>query len=153
PLMHDMPRPRPPHLHREITRHGQPVWYVRVGGGRRIRLRAQFGTDDFNIEYQAAVSGQLKPKNGASSTSTLALLIDRYRETAAWASLSTVTRRQRENIFKQIVASAGDKSYARITDSEITAGRDRRSSTPAQARHFLDTIRGLFRWAYKAKLV
>ena len=33
------------------------------------------------------------------------------------------------------------------------AGRDRRAkTTPAQARKFLDTMRGLFRWAVKAKL-
>ena len=28
--METMPRPRPPYLHREVTRHGKPVWYVRV---------------------------------------------------------------------------------------------------------------------------
>jgi hypothetical protein len=33
------------------------------------------------------------------------------------------------------------------------AGRDRRANTPAQARNFLDAMRGLFRWAAKAKLV
>src|SRR5262245_30881878 len=33
------------------------------------------------------------------------------------------------------------------------AGRDRRASTPDQARHFLDAMRGLFRWAVKAKIV
>ena len=33
------------------------------------------------------------------------------------------------------------------------AGRDRRANTPAQARNFLDAMRGLFRWAARAKLV
>jgi integrase len=34
------------------------------------------------------------------------------------------------------------------------AGRDRRAKeTPFQARHFLDTMRGLFRWAVEAGLV
>ena len=33
-----MPRPRPPHLQREITRHGKAVWYVRVGHGPRVRI-------------------------------------------------------------------------------------------------------------------
>jgi hypothetical protein len=37
-----MPRPRPPHLQREITRHGKPVWYVRVDRGARIRIKAEF---------------------------------------------------------------------------------------------------------------
>jgi hypothetical protein len=32
-------------------------------------------------------------------------------------------------------------------------GRDRRANTPAQARNFLDAMRGLFRWAVKARLV
>ncbi|MGB8235052.1 MAG: hypothetical protein WCF35_04255 [Pseudolabrys sp.] len=31
--------------------------------------------------------------------------------------------------------------------------RDRRAATPVQARHFLDAMRGLFRWAAKAKMV
>ena len=34
-----MPRPRPPHLHREITRHGKAVWYVRIGKGRRVAAK------------------------------------------------------------------------------------------------------------------
>ena len=28
-MMLDMPPPRPPHLHREVTRHGKVVWYAR----------------------------------------------------------------------------------------------------------------------------
>ena len=80
-------------------------------------------------------------------------VITRYRETSAWTAFSLATRRQRENIFKQVLASAGDKPIARITTDTIAAGRDRRIKTPFQARHFLDTMRGLFRWAAKAKLV
>ncbi|HEY2535314.1 MAG TPA: tyrosine-type recombinase/integrase [Xanthobacteraceae bacterium] len=37
--------------------------------------------------------------------------------------------------------------------ADIERGRDRRIETPHQARHFLDTMRGLFRWAFKAKHV
>lgn len=40
--MLDMPRPRPPFLSHEVTRHGRMVWYVRRNG-KRIRLRAEFG--------------------------------------------------------------------------------------------------------------
>ena len=38
----------------------------------------------------------------------------------------------------------------RITSATILAGRDRRTATPAQARNFLDAMRGLFRWAASA---
>ena len=107
PLMEAMPRPRPPHLHRETTRHGSAVWYVRVGKGPRIRLRAAFGSPDFNAEYQMAVSGTPRPIKGAPATGTLEWLIARYRETAAWSVLSVATRRQRENIFLQVLKTAG----------------------------------------------
>jgi hypothetical protein len=50
-----VPRPRPSHLHRETTRHGKTVWYVRVDKGPRIRLLAEFGSPDFDGEYQAEV--------------------------------------------------------------------------------------------------
>ena len=40
--MDDMPRPRPPHLHRQVSRHGKTVWYVRFGKGPRTRIRSAF---------------------------------------------------------------------------------------------------------------
>ena len=84
---------------------------------------------------------------------SLAWLIERYRETSAWTDLSLATRRQRENIFKHVLKAAGAQPYAKITSRSIEAGRDRRKATPSQARNFLDALRGVFRWAKKAKLV
>jgi integrase len=145
-----MPRPRPPHLHRENTRHGKAVWYVRVDKGPRIRIRANYGTPEFDIEHRAAVEAKPRPAKGAPAIGTLAWLVARYRETTAWAALSAATRRQRENIFRHVLETAGQQPYAKITSATITAGRERRASTPAQARHFLDTMRGLFRWTVSA---
>ena len=56
-MMVAVPRSRPPHLQRQTTRHGKTVWYVRVRKGKRVRLRATFGTLDFEAEYQAAITG------------------------------------------------------------------------------------------------
>ena len=67
--------------------------------------------------------------------------------------LVRATRRQRENIFVHVLASAGQQPFAKITADAIVAGRERRAQTPDQARHFLDAMRGLFRWALTAKLV
>jgi integrase len=146
-----MPRPRPPHLHRETSRHGKTVWYVRIGKGSRLRLHAEFGTPDFDAEYQAAITGRPRPKKGAPAAGTLAWLIERYRETADWSTNSSATRKQRENIFRHVVASAGQQPFTKITSETIVAGRDRRAHTPHQARHFLDAMRGLFRWAVKTR--
>lgn len=145
--------PRPPHLQLQTTRHGRRVWYVRIGKGPRTRIHAEFGTPEFDAEYQAAITGKSRPRKGAAKPGTLAWLIARYRETTDWGALSDATRRQRENIFAHIIGSAGDQPYARITRAEIVAGRERRAATPAQARNFLDAMRGLFRWALSAALV
>src|SRR3954462_8525904 len=101
-----MPRPRPLHVHRETSRHGRTVWYVRVGKGPRIRLRAEFGSPDFDAEYQAAISSAARLPKNAPATSTLAWLGACYRETSERMTLSTRTGRQRESIFRQIIETA-----------------------------------------------
>jgi hypothetical protein len=89
--MEAMPRPRPPHLHRQVTRHGKTVWYVRIAKGPRIRIRASSGTPEFDSEYQAAIAGlpaRQMPEDERTSIGTLAWLVERYRETTAWTDLS-----------------------------------------------------------------
>jgi integrase len=124
---------------------------VRLGVGqrKRIRLRAEFGTPEFAAEYQAALSGH-ELHNPSPSAGTLSWLINCYRGTTAWTRLSLATRRQRENIFKQILKTAAEEPVTRITKTAIIAGRDRRAQTPSQSRHFLQAMRGLFRWALDA---
>lgn len=145
--MTGMPRPRPPHLQRQVTRHGRIVWYVRIGKGRRIRLKTDYGTPEFELEYQAAISGRAAPSRRGPASGTLAWLIEQYRGTAEWANLSTATRRQRDNIFKHVIAAAGHEPFVRINRASITAEKEARAKTPAQARNFLDAMRGLFGWA------
>lgn len=151
-MMGVMPRPRPPYLLRETTRHGAVVWYVRRGDGPRVRIKAEYGTPEFDEAYRAAIEGKRPLKAGPASGS-LAWLIDKYRATGAWTGLSLATRRQRENIFLHVLEAAGKQPYAKISEAAIEAGKDRRSSTPAQARNFLDAMRGLFKWAKGAGYV
>jgi integrase len=155
-LIEGMPKPRPLHLHREVTRHGKVIWYARAGGssrGPRVKLRAEFGTAEFWTEYQTALASVPHKPRTESDDGTLAWLIERYRETTAWSYLSPATRRQRENIFAHVLETAGKQPLGKITTAAIMDGRDRRANTPAQARNFLDAMRGLFRWAVKARLV
>jgi integrase len=148
-----MPRPRPPHLHRETTRHGRMVWYVRLDKGPRIRIGALYGTPEFAAAYEAALAGKTAPDPAKFNAKTLGWLIECYRGSAAWAHLSTATRRQRESILRAIVESAGREAISRIDKSVIEKGVGRRSDRPHAARHFLQTMRGLFQWAFKAKVV
>src|SRR5688572_21092991 len=110
-----MPRHRPPHLHRETNRHGTTVWFVRIGHGPRIRIRGDYGSQDFNDAYDAAIRGETAPVRGKFATTSLGWLIDRYRDSSAWLELSAATRRQRENIFKHVNKSAGNDPFAKVT--------------------------------------
>ena len=151
--MQDMPRPRPPHLQRQVTQHGRVAWYVRIGKGPRTRIRAPFGTPEFDVEYQAALADKPRSAKAGVAVGTLAWAIERYRETTAWSDLSLATRRNRENHFRRVIQSAGHYPIRSITQDVITRGRDSRAATPAQARNFLDAMRGLLKWALEAKLL
>ncbi len=146
-----MPRPRPPHLHQERNRHGRMVWYVRKGKGSRIRIKGTYGTPEFDEAYRAALSGEAPRGSQSVSRGTLEWLWLLYRQTGSWSELSLATRRQRENIMRQVLKTAGDKPLSSITGSAIKQGIDRRK--PYAARHFVDTLRGMFKWAIAAEHV
>lgn len=146
-----MPRKLPPFVTRERTRHGKLVFYFRQGKGARVRL-PMLNSPEFTEAYQAALRGEV-PKVATVGAGSLAWLIARYREASAYRGLSDATRRQRDNIFKGVIAAAGHHPASGITRKTLVDGRDRRSATPAQARNFLDAMRGLFRWALEAEHV
>ena len=147
-----MPRRLPPYVYREVTRHGRGVYYFRRGKGQRIRL-PDFGSDGFDDAYRAALGIGFRPFRKVAPTGTLVWLIERYRETSSYRDLSVATRRQRDNIFKGVAARAGSIDFHRVDAAHVKQGRDERLATPAQARHFVDTMRGLFRWAEEAGMV
>lgn len=142
-----VPRPRPPYLQRHKTRHGSFAWYVKRDG-RLIRIRGEFGTDEFSAAYDAAMRGDVPPRYGCTGKSgSLKWLYERYRESEAWKSLSSSTRKQREAIFAQMMAKGGDEPFKGVRRKDIEASKDARSY--GSALNFLSTMRGLFKWAKK----
>ncbi|CAM5421107.1 Tyrosine recombinase XerC [Aquamicrobium terrae] len=147
-----MPKKLPQFVHAERTRHGKLVFYFRRGKGLRTRLPS-IDAPEFEPEYTALLAGLASKTKKTAGSGTLEWLITRYRETTAYRGLSAATRKQRDNIFKGIVAKSGHAAYKNISRKTIVDGRERRASTPAQARNFLDAMRGLFRWALEAEMV
>ena len=147
-----MPRPRPPYLLREHTRHGKAVWYVRKGGGPRIRIDGEYGSPAFMADYQAAVAGvTIAPaKRPADDKETLAWLLARYRESSAWERLSPATRSARDNIFHAMHKKSGDLPFSDVTREVVYEAREARKATPAMANAHLKAVRGLFKWALDA---
>ena len=152
-----MTRQRLPYLQKETTRHGKTSWYFRKGDGPRIRIRGEYGSDEFTAAYDAAVNQRVVPapqKRPLDAPDTLAGLIRAYRQSAAWTKLSETTRKQRDNIFHRMVNSeAGSLPYASITQSDILNGQDKRKETRFAANNWLKAMRGLFKWATDRKLI
>jgi integrase len=146
-----MPRPRPPHLHREANRHGTMVWYVRIGKGPRIRIKGVYGTPEFEMAYQAAINDELPQPAAKAARGSLEWLWMLYRQTNAWTDLSLTTRKQRENIMRGVLKTGGNQPLSKITSGAIRQGVDRRKAFAA--RHFVDTMRGMFKWAVSAQHV
>src|SRR5687768_6303037 len=101
------PRPLPRHLHAE-HRHGRIDWYFRRGHGPRTRILAPFDTPEFWAEYRAALEGTAPSAKRKAVSGTLRWALDLYRTGGEWAQLSPATRRQRENIYINILKTAGD---------------------------------------------
>lgn len=147
-----MPKPRPPFLNREETRHGVVAWYVRRRHGPRIRIKADYDLPDFWMQYRAALDGApMQPKQ--PRTNTLRWAIDRYRSSSAWSAFSNATRKQRENIFRAVIKTAGDVPLREIASDTIRAARERRKETPHAANVFIKAMRAFFAWALEEKLV
>ena len=127
------------------------VWYVRIGKGPRIRIKGDYGSPEFEAAYRAALSGERPGAMPAAASGTLAWLWMLYRQVDAWKNLSLATRKQRERIMRQVLATGGDQPLSKITPGAIQNGIDRRKAFAA--RHFVDTMRGMFKWAVTAQHV
>jgi integrase len=154
-LNHDMPRPHLPYLQRETGR-GKTFWYVRTSRETpRIRIHGEYGSDRFNAEYQAAISGSPVVRKSLTTAhkGSLKWLADKWRESSDWHMKADATKRQRENILHRIMQDNGDLPFTKIKDSDIVDGRERRMKTPFAANNYLKTVKALFAWAKSMKLV
>lgn len=151
----DMPRIKYPYLQREKTRHGVWVWYVRIDrAAPRIRIRGDYDGEQFKAEYLAAIAAapaMVKP--AAAHKGSMQWLVDRWRESSDWHMTAKSTQRQRENILVHVLEKSAGFPFAKVSDSDILAGRERRMKTPFAANNYLKTMRALFGWAKEAKLV
>lgn len=141
------------HLSRDVSRHGQVRWYVRIPGLPRVRIEGEPGTEAFMAAYHAALAGAPPPaatearRAALPLEGTLAWLCDRYREGGAFRRLAPSTRRVRENVLRRLCEKSGRTAVARITAATVREGRERRADRPEAANEFVKTLRALFAWA------
>jgi integrase len=119
-----------------------------MGKGPRRRIRGEYGSLEFNSAYHAAIAGT-PDEPAVYGTKTLGWLIEQYRDSGAWRGLALATRRQREQILRGVIATAGNVPFAKIDQATIKRGMERRGGHAAW--HFLKAMRGLFAWAVDAQ--
>jgi integrase len=95
--------------------------------------------------YRAALYGEGSPEKAAHAPKSLSAMIAAYLVSPAWGALSDATHKQRRNIFDRIERTAGDKPAADVDAAMIKEARDK--LPPGSAKHFVQAMRGLFKWA------
>ena len=128
-----MPRPRPPYLRFDASR--KFPWYVQKPGSKKHRIREQYGTEAFDEAYRKAIDAIATARAAAPAPRAAGGSLEwgwaLYKtESADWKQLSRATRRQRENIMKKVLATAGAAKISDIDRATIEAGVERRAHTP-----------------------
>src|SRR5271166_762853 len=118
----------------------------------RARMPGEYGSTEFLAAYDALLGGRAKAQK-SPPTGTFAWGLSLYRQSQVWGALSPATRRQRDNIFARVARTHGETPLSAWKRGDIAAGRDKRAATPAAARHFVESLRGLFRWLVESGLV
>lgn len=146
--MEDMPRKLPKYVTKTRTRFKKVLFYFRQDKGPRTRLPDDPDSKEFEAAYAACLSGKpVKAKIDKAPSKSVRWLIDRYKESSAWSSLAPATRRQRDNIFKNILPKIGNLDFSAIQSAHVRNSMEARRSTPAQANNLLKSLSGLYEWA------
>lgn len=142
-----MPKPRKPYTHKETTRHGKTVWYFRRGKDKRIRLRGQFGSPEFNASYEAALLGQATPPKKPAPKKSLLWLCETYQESGRFLRLRPSSQKRYKSTIQHILSTGAELNYAYLTAADIKAGYTRREVTPGAAHMYLAVMKNLFEFA------
>ena len=118
--MDDMPRPRPPYLHRK--RHATANLSGSPPRREANAAPAEYGTPEFEAEYQAALSSAQRRQKEEQAAGTLGWLVNRYRETRAWTGLSR-QHGGNERTYSGSLGLAGNKPVVHDHDGEHCGGR------------------------------
>lgn len=148
-----MPRKLPLHVTKQKTRHDKWVFYFRIGKGKRVRLPNP-NTPEFKDAYRAALTGEAPVVAPKVYEGTLQWLWDRYTtESAKWNGYSAATQKQQRLIMAKVLKNSALASLTVITQDVIQEGVDKRHETPAAAANFLKTMKGMFAWGKKMRMV
>lgn len=134
----------PPNVHGYINRHGKAVFYYRVPGVKKVRLRGHPGSDEFMRAYDLAKAGESpKVEIGANRTkpgTVNAALVSYYQSSAFKDGLAESSQKMRRAILEKFRKDHGDKRVALMTQTALQNIVNKKK--PASALNFRKAMRG-----------
>jgi integrase len=146
-----MPRKLPPCVESWRDRHGKMRVYFRQKKGPRVPLPASVGSDDFNAEYLAALSGQIGTmceRRRPDKPDTIAALITSYMRSAAYLQLRQTTKAGYASRIEVLRTKHGHRTVSGLTRERIVTGiLQPYADRPGAALSILKMLRVLIRYA------
>lgn len=139
----------------DTDRHGNKRWYVRKPKQKKIRLRAEPGTEAFVTEYKLALEANTDTSVSVSPIKPFSLewLILKYFASNTFKQLNHKTQKQRRNVLGRLANEHGQRDARTLTSKAIRAGRDARQATPGAANNMLKTLKALYVWGIEEEHV
>ncbi|MBV8697937.1 MAG: hypothetical protein JO052_08780 [Bradyrhizobium sp.] len=167
----DQPERR--YLHVDVSQRGQLRYYVQLRNKLpKIRIKAEFGTADFDTEVAGAIAAQIalygnegdyinaqKQRNEErpalpttpAQPGSLRWYWNGYKHSDHWLGdlsvgqegLADSTRLQRTGLIESLMVENGEKPFAVLTRKVIKA--EMKARTPSQAGNLLSALRGMIR--------
>jgi integrase len=142
---------------------GNPRYYVRVPGRKKVRIRARFEdphgviTDDFMAAYRQAIATAdvapgRKATPAAAKESTFGWLLDQYFNSDMFRRFDPLTQADKRSVLTRYGAAIEQLPYAALRNRDIEASRDKRAATPGAADKLVKYLRSLFKWAIRQNL-
>jgi integrase len=133
---------------------GNPRYYVRRPGRKKIRIREPHRGADGNItpEFLKAYFAALEildrpspPKTPREET--FYWLVDQYYRSSEFKAFDPLTQGDKRSVLNRFCKAAGNFPYAAFRREDVEASRDKRRETPGAADKLVKYLRALFGWA------
>ncbi|GLK68117.1 hypothetical protein GCM10008179_17550 [Hansschlegelia plantiphila] len=149
------------YLSRDIDRHGNVRFYVRVPGRNKVRIRASLNEDGtaspaFMDAYWKAVRAEeeaTRPQVRRVAEGSFQAALNRYYGSSKFKSYDPDTQRDKRGVLNRYADSAGPIALKAFRQQDVERSRDKRRDTPAAADKLVKYLRTFFAWAMKEKLI
>lgn len=153
------------YLVEDVDRHGNVRIYFKRAGQPKVRLRGEIGSEAFMRAYGEALERVPAPRTVSTVDAreaphgSLRWLVAQYVDSAEFRRRDPVMQRRHRAFLESLCARIGETSGTpvgfrpadAIEERHIYKWRDEKADRPGAARHRMQALRALFKWAVARK--